>query len=516
MLQLLGRLHPLVVHFPIALLIAAALAEFLRPRRAGAAGGPSAPALFCLVLGAASAVVAALSGWLFAAHDPPGMEAILFRHRWTGVAVAVVASGTAWLALRWRSSEVFAAPARVGMLISLGLVSYSAHLGGAMVYGEGFLLEVLRGGGEDHGDTEDAEAPQKKEATAVRGDPVSASGIAGERSVETTTEAVHPPAVEPAPAAPVAAIDFGTQIRPILEARCYECHGEKRKPKGNLKLSDMGSVFAREGDERVILPGDPDGSPLYQRITLPADHEDAMPAKGDRLTAEQIGLIRDWIEQGARWEEPARTGASEPAAGDEVAGPEPGPESAPPEAGPALTLALTEGERLARDAALERLRAAGALAVRVSATSEEVEASLAVTPQRAGDAELALLTGLEPCLVELDLSRTAVQDEGLARLAPFTRLRRLRLGYTGIGDPGLAQLARLEALESLNLFRTAVTDSGLVHLRGLARLRRLYTGESAVSEAGANELCAVLPGLVIDRGVLPSFDAAAEREGTTR
>src|SRR5688572_4499914 len=103
MLQALGRLHPLLVHFPIALLLAALVAELRRPRATGPSeAGPSEAGGYCLALGTLGALLAALTGWLFAAHDPPGMPGMLFWHRWTGVATAAAALLTLVSAWRWR------------------------------------------------------------------------------------------------------------------------------------------------------------------------------------------------------------------------------------------------------------------------------------------------------------------------------------------------------------------------------------------------------------------------------
>jgi uncharacterized membrane protein/mono/diheme cytochrome c family protein len=488
MLQFLGRLHPLVVHFPVALLCAAAVLELLRRRREG----PSQAGFACLVLGAASALVAVLTGWLFAEHDPPGVAELVLRHRWTGVALAVIACGTALLARRWAQSADpgLALSTRVGLAATLALVCYSAHLGGAMVYGEGFLLEALRGeGGEEAGGTAETRSTRGPEGEAGGGPQEDGTGAGGrvEGAIGVTAVAEES-AATPVSESAAAPVDYLGQVRPLLEARCFECHGEKRRPKGDLRLTDMAAVLARPPGEAVIVPGDPEASVLYQRIVLPAEHEDVMPAKGDPLAAEEIALLREWIAQGAPWEPVADSSARDEEAGGE----------------PPAGLRLDARQAAARDAALERLHAAGALAMRVAETSEEVEVDLSVTPELAGDAELALLAGLEPCLVSLVLARTAVSDAGLERLAGFQALRKLRLEHTAIGDAGLAWVARLSALESLNLFHTRVTDAGLGELTRLARLQRLYVGETAVTEQGALGLQGALPGLVVERGVLPA------------
>ena len=83
--RLAGRLHPAVVHFPIALILVAAAAETVSAVRR--ARRPSTLGLQCLSLGALAAIVAAALGWIGADADPPGstLERTLFIHRWSGV-----------------------------------------------------------------------------------------------------------------------------------------------------------------------------------------------------------------------------------------------------------------------------------------------------------------------------------------------------------------------------------------------------------------------------------------------
>ncbi|MEQ2006908.1 MAG: DUF1553 domain-containing protein [Limisphaerales bacterium] len=94
---------------------------------------------------------------------------------------------------------------------------------------------------------------------------------------------------------------FEKEIRPLLAKRCYECHGEK-KQKGELRLD--AKVFAFKGghDGPAIVAGDAAKSPIFQRITS-TDDDERMPPKGEALSAEQIALIKTWIETGAVWPE---------------------------------------------------------------------------------------------------------------------------------------------------------------------------------------------------------------------
>ncbi len=99
------------------------------------------------------------------------------------------------------------------------------------------------------------------------------------------------------------AVDFDREIRPLLQERCIECHGEM-KQKGELRLDAKSFALKGGHDGPSIVAGKPSDSPLFQRITN-TDDKERMPPKGDPLTPSQIAAIKTWIESGAAWPENA-------------------------------------------------------------------------------------------------------------------------------------------------------------------------------------------------------------------
>ena len=104
-------------------------------------------------------------------------------------------------------------------------------------------------------------------------------------------------------AARAADIDFAKEIRPILQSRCFECHGAE-KQEGGLRLDAKAAAIKGGDGGPVIAPGKSDSSELVRRITS-TDKDEFMPPKGERLTAEQVALLKKWIESGANWPESA-------------------------------------------------------------------------------------------------------------------------------------------------------------------------------------------------------------------
>jgi Protein of unknown function (DUF1549)/Protein of unknown function (DUF1553)/Planctomycete cytochrome C len=92
-------------------------------------------------------------------------------------------------------------------------------------------------------------------------------------------------------------IDFGRDVRPILEQRCFACHDQNRR-KGGLSLASYGDMIDGGRNGAVIRPGNGAGSLLVHRIA--GEIEPQMPKDEDPLTAAQVGVIRRWIDQGAR------------------------------------------------------------------------------------------------------------------------------------------------------------------------------------------------------------------------
>ncbi|HVV01754.1 MAG TPA: c-type cytochrome domain-containing protein, partial [Verrucomicrobiae bacterium] len=103
------------------------------------------------------------------------------------------------------------------------------------------------------------------------------------------------------PPAATRTVDFAHDIQPILEQNCLRCHGSG-KVKGGLAMDTRAHALKGGDDGKAILVGDGAHSPLVQ-FTARLIEDSEMPPinKGKPLTAEQVGLLRAWIDQGAKW-----------------------------------------------------------------------------------------------------------------------------------------------------------------------------------------------------------------------
>src|SRR5262245_846645 len=99
-------------------------------------------------------------------------------------------------------------------------------------------------------------------------------------------------------------VDFVKDVQPILAKSCYECHGEKKQEA--LLRWDAKDV-ALKGSEHgpVIVPGKSAQSVMIHLVAGLKGEDNLMPQKGERLSPEQIGVLRAWIDQGADWPDSA-------------------------------------------------------------------------------------------------------------------------------------------------------------------------------------------------------------------
>ena len=101
-------------------------------------------------------------------------------------------------------------------------------------------------------------------------------------------------------AAHAEALRFETDVRPILKAACFHCHGEEKKKRGGLDIRLVHLMQTGGDSGAAVVPGDPDASLLWQQVA-----SDEMPDGPKKLTADQKQVIRDWIAQGAKTVRPA-------------------------------------------------------------------------------------------------------------------------------------------------------------------------------------------------------------------
>ncbi|MGM9510398.1 DUF1549 domain-containing protein [Larkinella sp. GY13] len=259
--QFLGRLHPLIVHFPVGLLCVALLLEIIGWSRKSNDMRSGITAL--VWIGAISSVVAAVFGLILINQEEYGGDTVTI-HQWSGLTTMALALVTGF-ALRSGRLALY----RSLLFLTVFGVSIAGHYGALLTHGEDYLTSVLPFG-------KDAKAPSTTDPNLA--------------FISNTNQPLTDKQIE----------DLNLEVRSILAHNCYSCHSAT-KTKGELRL-DKKELLFKGGENGVILKaGHPEESDMIRRVKLPAGHDDAMPTKGKRLTDKEIAILEFWIKQGAPW-----------------------------------------------------------------------------------------------------------------------------------------------------------------------------------------------------------------------
>ena len=103
------------------------------------------------------------------------------------------------------------------------------------------------------------------------------------------------------------AVDFATQVHPILASRCLPCHSGDKPPAG-LSFSNRSTALKGGADGPAITPGDSEHSLMILKVT--GRKGAIMPASGGPLSPEQISILKNWIDEGAVWPDSASDASS--------------------------------------------------------------------------------------------------------------------------------------------------------------------------------------------------------------
>lgn len=306
------------------------------------------------------------------------------------------------------------------------------------------------------------------------------------------------------------AVDFRTEVLPILKARCIECHQDPatnggKRPKGGLRLDGKHWILAGTRSGPVIVPGDPSKSILYELVSLPADDLDRMPPESAALSPAEVRTLRTWITEGASF----GTWVGAPASGN---APNPAPKK-PSGKLPQLIRELMQlGDGL-KPLSTDQLRSASgerAKLLPVYPGSPLLSVAFPSQQGRTSSRDIASLTSAAANIAILDLGRTRIANDALKTVAKMPLLLKLDLRQTNITDAGVQHLRGLSHLQTLNLFSAPVSDASIETIAGLPMLKTVYLWQSKVSAGGIAQLRKLRPDLrVVAEANLP----APERGG---
>ncbi|MDP9048192.1 MAG: chitobiase/beta-hexosaminidase C-terminal domain-containing protein [Bacteroidota bacterium] len=418
-LQPVGRIHPLILHFPIVVLIMAMVLEFFRFRdRFRTERLYHDFTTYLWLTGAIFAAITAIMG-LFLSKEPGYDGATLQWHKWFGVIVVFVSTIIYWYRnAGWYNEKI----ARSGAVATVLCLVIAGHFGAGITHGDNFLLAPVW-------------HPSKKLVPVEK------------------------------------ALVFRDVVQPIFENKCISCHNPD-KIKGGLMLIDEKSVLKGGKDGKLFVAGQPQLSLLLERIHMPEDEKKHMPpANKPQLTADEMKLLYLWIKENAElnkkvtdlpkndslrvlassYLKPAEETEEhyDFAAADEK-----------------LIKKLNNNYRAIYPFASE----SPALGVNIYNRSLY---SIKV---------LTDLSGIKKQVVSLDLNKMPVKDADLKIIAGFENLRTLNLNFTDVTGSGLNDLVSLKYLASLSLAGAKLDPNAIKGISKLKSLKKIALWDTGLSE----------------------------------
>jgi uncharacterized membrane protein len=426
LLPFLGRMHPVLVHLPIGILLFGILLCFF-PQNGKNALLPSIRLAF--LIGGLAALLAGVSGFLQYQWEGFAWEDVQL-HLVGGVITAVGSFGVYALV---KNAEVTTKIRVLALVLGL-ILGITGHWGGNLTHGEGYFTEVLPA------------------------DLQSLFGVAvqpelGPQLTEETWENAQL---------------YAEVIQPILNKNCKSCHNPRNR-KGELDLTSLAALRKGGEDGLVLTSGDAAHSALFARLLLPKEDEKHMPpAEKNQPSKEEIALIESWIKGGAKESGTlAAAGISKNQIERFILKNE-------IPFYPTSVLAPLAADSLAG------LKAAGLFAEAVESGSGLLKLSCINLPSFQ-DSDWKLLESVKSRIAYLDLSGTQVTDAVVEQLTALPNLTVLKLNSTGIAGISLKKLATLNNLKLLYLNKTGINLSQLQGLGSSKSLQKVFAFDTPAS-----------------------------------
>jgi len=432
----LGRFHPLILHFPIVLVLLLTFYEirnfYLQLIRKSFSKIPDSWTHFILLLTAISSNFTVVIGFLlYQSGDYQGE--LVRRHLWGGLLLVIALNGAVFFYWKFQQKTIQAnyLPYQSLLLIAGILTIYTSHIGGSITHGQDFLTEHL---------------PEFRTT----------------RMEEKPREAL---------------LLYEDIIQPIMESRCWSCHNEYKTKGGLLMTSFTDLQKGGKSEKPMLVANQPSLSELYHRITLAdTDDEHMPPIEKPQLSEGEIALIHWWIAEGAKLE--IAVGNEPP---DSIAAIL--EEQLPDLQQYQLEKLKNQEEKDVLAKKLDKLGEKLGLVIKPDPTTDKAYFTIAMQmpAQFVNDKTLKRLLPYAPLFSKISLPSSEITDDGLYNLGKMKNLQELYLQQTCVNGGGLIYLKSLEQLQILNLSHTFLTDEGLLNILQLSKLEKLYLFNTEVN-----------------------------------
>lgn len=449
-----GRFHPLLLHFPIVLVLFSVgfeILEWIKPVYAIFSKLKwlrpvlHTFTLFCIL-------TTVISGFLlYKSGEYQGQ--MVEKHLWGGIYLILFFT-IGWFFTLFQpkvTSGYFKMATKLGFLFAGFYLLFTSHIGGSITHGPDFLSETL---------------PHLI--------PLEKSDIENKEREEL--------------------IVFQDLIMPVFQKKCLSCHNDY-KTKGGLLMTSFSSIVKGGKSEKPgFVSGKPGDSEIFHRITLPANHDDKMPpSEKPPLNEIETQILKWWISSGADPEMLLGNGPEDTLTQRAMA-------QYLPELFKAESIKLKhkkEREALTKELSKVGDRLGVVIEPDTFSDGNYYSVSMKLPPEFVDNKTIRELMPYAELISKLSLPGAEITDDALYDISQMTHLQALLLPKTCIKGDGLVYLKELKELTTLNLSHAFLNNEGMLHLIQLPQIQEIYIFGTDVDPLIVEALKSHLPQLKI-------------------
>ena len=455
MMQFIGHLHPVIVHMPIGIMLLGIFLMFYQGRQSK---NFDKVISLAFLVGSISATLACITGWLLSKSGEYD-GALIQNHQWVGIATALIGWGVYFIKkYKW-----------ILVTLLLVFIIITSHFGATLTHGENYLLGSNK-------KVKKVEQNKNKDSKKVQ------TILKDKDSIKIVIYNL-----------------YKEEIKPILQVKCYNCHGPL-KQKGGLRL-DSESFIKKGWKEGLILEaGNSLKSTMYTNLILPMEDDKHMPPMGKHQPTEQeIKTMKQWIEKGASFEDELDTlyNSKKETIADSI-------QVVIPVKKYKFAMRSKEVKKEnmpipVSNETIEFFKNRNILLTGIGEGSNFMMANF-INAESFNSKDFDDLSLIKNELSILKLSNLPIKDSDLRMIRDFKNITKLNLENSAITDESIAYLKELPNLEQLNLYGTNVTDKSLSQMELFKKLAVIYLWKTKVTKEGIEHFVKIKPNVKIETG----------------
>ncbi len=438
-IELIGKLHPVLVHLPIGIFLIAIAMEFIGRTKRFSHLQMSIE--FILIIGVITGAFSLITGYLLSLDGSNDSDSVNL-HKW--VAIASILMFAAYYFFRKHVIHKKTIQT-VALILLLIMITLTGHLGGSLTHGEGYLTAAF-----------DKKDDKSEIASVAKFEKIEDAKLYEDVVLHTITE------------------------------KCVQCHGANRQ-KGMLRLDGKERMLKGGKNGDVIDLKNPENSEILKRLLLELNDDHHMPPKDkNQLSEDELVILTWWLRNGAEFDKKIALYKKDLKIEKAL--------NTFHQKIKSETKIEVNREKIAAipKSTLSKLEKSGWVISPLSSTDNYVRVvgfNLEVPLNNALDD----LKQIKSNIVEVKFSFKKISDSNILVLKDFKNLEKLWLDHTMITDKSLKLMNEFQKLTYLNVSHTAVTSKGIEQLNPNSMIKKIYAYNTGIQKTELTTMSKRMP-----------------------